>query len=513
MTIQLKLTLWYTALLGATLVIFSGLIYYALSAGLNAQLKADAIVQAGEVSRYLVEQIDAPQLYSTAVTDQDLLRFFPDLFKIIEIPKPRVLAGSGDVQIFNKDTGEIFIVTKNFVDRRVPLTESIIIAVRNGDGHFSRAMQEDISLLIYSFPVVTNRGTIGVQILQSLQPTEHMLGNVWRYLLLGTILALVLAALVGAYLAQRALQPLKTITSTAGSISQTGDLGRRLAIADTTSEVGQLATTFNQMLDQIQQLFSTQERLVADVGHELRTPLTSIQGNVEVLQRVIKAQPQSSIQTAFQGSIRDETATATQPDIIIETVQETLGEVESEAQRMSMMINDLLLVAQAESGNLVLRKESVEMDTLLLEVYRQTHQIVKQDRRDGGLEVRLGSEDQAIVHGDRQRLRQLLLNLTENAVKYTPQAGTITLGLENSNGWVKVSVHDTGIGISEENQQHIFERFYRTDKARSREMGGSGLGLNIVQWIAQAHDGYITVESKPQVGSTFTVWLPEFQHQ
>jgi len=190
-------------------------------------------------------------------------------------------------------------------------------------------------------------------------------------------------------------------------------------------------------------------------------------------------------------------------------MQETLVEVDGEVQRMSMIISDLLLVAQAESGNLVLRKEVVEMDTLLLEVYRQTRQIATWERQDGELEVRLGSEDQALVYGDRQRLRQLLLNLAENAVKYTPHSGTVTLSLTNVDGWVRISVQDTGIGISDENQRQIFERFYRTDKARNREMGGSGLGLSIVQWIAQAHDGHVTVESKPHVGSTFTLWLPE----
>lgn len=510
MTIQLKLTLWYTALLGATLIIFSGLTYYALSTGLSAQLKEDAVVQAAEVSRYLVQQLDAPKLYSSEDTEPS--RFQRGSFRLIQIPKPRVLAGSGDVQIFSMDTGEIYFITQNVFVHPVPVEDESIAAVLDGGAHFSNATQEDVPLLIYSFPVITNRGALGVQVLQSLQPIERMLENVWRYLLLGTVMALVLAALVGAYLAQRTLQPLKTITNTAGSISQTGDLGRRLAISETTSEVGQLATTFNQMLDQIQRLFQAQERLVADVGHELRTPLTSIQGNIELLRRVIKSPVHNAspvAELAYQRPTIEKPVTKAQPDIVQETIRETLVDVESETQHMGMIINDLLLVAQAESGNLVLRKEIVEMDTLLLEVYRQTRQIATRGRPEGELEVRLGSEDQALVYGDRQRLRQLLLNLAENAVKYTPYSGTVTLGLANKDGWVRVSVHDTGIGISEENQQQIFERFYRTDKARGREMGGSGLGLSIVQWIAQAHDGHVTVESKPQVGSTFTLWLPE----
>jgi signal transduction histidine kinase len=143
---------------------------------------------------------------------------------------------------------------------------------------------------------------------------------------------------------------------------------------------------------------------------------------------------------------------------------------------------------------------------VLLEVYRQTQRMVEHYKgKPDALDIRLGSEDQALVRGDRDRLRQVLMNLTENAVKYTPAGGAVTISLENRDGWVCVSIADTGIGISEEQQAAIFERFYRTDKA------GSGLGLSIAQRIAQAHDGKITVTSQMGIGSTFTVWLPEYQ--
>jgi signal transduction histidine kinase len=151
----------------------------------------------------------------------------------------------------------------------------------------------------------------------------------------------------------------------------------------------------------------------------------------------------------------------------------------------------------------------VEMDTVLLDVYRQTRRLADHYKGPGGLEVRLGSEDQALVRGDRDKLRQVVLNLAENAVKYTPAGGVVTLGVEHSKGWVKLAVSDTGIGISAEQQQLIFERFYRTDKARSRELGGSGLGLSIAQSIAQAHGGRISVTSALGEGSTFVLWLPE----
>jgi signal transduction histidine kinase len=273
-------------------------------------------------------------------------------------------------------------------------------------------------------------------------------------------------------------------------------LGRRLNISEQVSEVGQLAGTFNDMLDRIQKLFETQDRLIADVSHELRTPLTTIQGNIELLQRMTGAASREPDQ-ASNGQA--------------ELLRETLTEVEHETNRMSRMISDLLLLAQADSGALQLQWAPVEMDTLLLELYRQTRRLADLRKGPNGLEIRIGSEDQALVWGDEGRLRQILLNLTDNAIKYTPTGGTVTLSLRNEGGWVKIIVNDTGIGIHPESLPHIFDRFYRTDKARSREFGGSGLGLSIVQWIAQAHEGRVTVESEPHKGSTFTLWLPEYE--
>ena len=188
-----------------------------------------------------------------------------------------------------------------------------------------------------------------------------------------------------------------------------------------------------------------------------------------------------------------------------------MDEVENETARMSTLINDLLLLAQADSGVLKLQMEPVEMDTLLLDVYRQARRMAEHQKGAGALSILLGQRGPGPGHGRPSRLHQLLLNLVDNAIKYTPSGGSITLSLDNSDGWVRVAVRDTGIGISPEQQQHIFDRFYRTDKARSREQGGSGLGLSIVAWLAQAHNGRVTVESTLQQGSTFTLWLPEYR--
>ncbi len=480
MTIRLRLTLWYTALLGATLIFFSVIVYSALATNLQAQVVQDSQREAVSVANAVSQQIERD------------LRKLPE-GEAIDFPSLNYFASSVAVQVINLE-GRIVKQSDNLANMTVPDYTDALPAVAQGLTHRYRAVLGDQPLLVYSVPLVIGGQVLGaVQIVRPIGAAEDALAQVGRYLIIGTGLSLVVAAVVGALLARRELLPLAEITRTAGGISRAKDLDLRLALEDTDTEIGELAATFNEMLDRIQKLFKGQERLVADVSHELRTPLTTIRGNMDLLQRMA-----SSIRN---GPPSEE---------LLHEFADIVDEVESETTRMSTLINDLLLLAQADSGVLKLQMEPVELDTVLLDVYRQARRIAEHRKGPGALAIQLGSEDQALVLGDRARLHQLLLNLVDNAIKYTPSGGAITLSLENSGGWVRVTVHDTGIGISPEQQQHIFDRFYRTDKARSREQGGSGLGLSIVAWLAQAHDGRVTVESTLHQGSTFFVWLPEY---
>jgi len=329
-----------------------------------------------------------------------------------------------------------------------------------------------------SSPIVIADRPIGiVQVAQGLSGMDDALRGARRVLMFGSLLLLVLAALGGAVLARAALAPINAISETANQITQTGDLDQRIPIVDPNDEIGQLTATFNDMLSRLEALFQAQERLVADVSHELRTPLTTIQGNLDLLKR---------------GGIEDPAMRT-----------EALRVIGDETGRMRRLISDLLLLAQADAG-MALHKQPVEMDTLLLDVYRQAQVMAN----GVGVNVRLGAEDQALVLGDADRLRQLLLNLVDNSIKYTPAGGDVTLTLKREADWVQVGVQDTGIGIAPEDLVHIFDRFYRADPSRTRP-GGSGLGLAIAQWIAQAHGGRIQAESRPGQGSRFTVWLPD----
>jgi two-component system OmpR family sensor kinase len=231
------------------------------------------------------------------------------------------------------------------------------------------------------------------------------------------------------------------------------------------------------MLQRLDNFFQAQVRLSADVSHELRTPLTAIRGNVDLLRRVAASNPNE--------------------------LNEALTVIDSELDRMSRIVVDLLLLSQADAG-LSLRMQPVELDTIILDVYRQAQVMAN------GVNIQLGHEDQALVQGDPDRLKQLLINLVVNAIKHTPADGNVTLSLYREPEWVRVIVADTGRGIASTDLPHIFERFYR---AKLDGQTGSGLGLSIAQWIAQAHGGQITVTSELGKGSAFTLWLPTKNNQ
>ena len=267
-------------------------------------------------------------------------------------------------------------------------------------------------------------------------------------------------------------RPLDDIAKTANEITRSDDLSLRVPYSERTDEIGVLARALNQTLERIDRQFQTQQRLLADVSHELRTPLTAIRGNVDLMDRMGEGDPLS------------------------------LESIRIEVDRMTRLVGDLTLLARADAGGLPLEMKPVELDNLLFEVYRQFSVIQKP------VEATVTAVDQVSVMGDADRLKQLFINLIDNAIKYTPDGGHVSISLSKLNGWAKFEVQDTGLGIPPEDLPHIFDRFYRVDKARARAQGGSGLGLSIAKWVAKAHGGNIEVESEVGVGTTFTVNLP-----
>jgi signal transduction histidine kinase len=336
---------------------------------------------------------------------------------------------------------------------------------------------QDIHLRVLSVPLEIGGRPIGtLQLASSLAVVDATLRALVTVLLVGSVIAIALAALIGWLSTKRALAPLEAVTQTALQITRADDLSRRISYqGPADDEVGQLITTFNQTLARLENLFHTQRRFVADVGHELRTPLTVIKGNVDLMRRM--------------GCSDDE----------------SLVGIENEVDRLTRLVGDLLLLAQAESGKLPLDRRLVELDGLVLEGIQQMS-VLARDK----LQLRLGEFDQVQVCGDQDRLKQVLVNLIGNAINYTPSGGEVVVGLSKVAKQAKLTVHDTGPGIPSEDLPHVFERFYRGEKSRTRSRDGKGfgLGLSIAYWIVRNHAGRIEVDSKENQGTTFVVWLP-----
>ncbi|HEY3343799.1 MAG TPA: HAMP domain-containing sensor histidine kinase [Anaerolineaceae bacterium] len=330
---------------------------------------------------------------------------------------------------------------------------------------------------VLSVPLQVNGREIAVlQIGSSLALIDTTQQTMLIVLAATALVSMVLAGL-GAWLTTgRTLAPLETVTQVATHITRADDLSRRIPFSGKPSdEVGQLIVAFNETMSRLETLFTAQRRFLADVSHELRTPLTVIKGNVGLLRRI--------------GT----------------TDEESLESIEAEVDRLTRLVGDLLLLAQAESGKMPLDMRPVELDTVLLEVFQQMR-ILAGDR----LQIKLTDIDQVQVVGDRDRIKQVLLNLVGNAIKYTPAGGQVLLSLAKSNEQARLLIKDTGPGIPAPDLPHIFERFYRAEKSRTRTREGSGfgLGLSIAYWIVRNHNGRIEVDSKEGSGTTFCVWLP-----
>jgi heavy metal sensor kinase len=456
------------------LVILGTALYYSLYLTLNAEVN-QTMKEAWQTVAASARPRVYPQLGLVVSHFLDL-----DVFA-----SPPIYVQAVDLQ------GRVKRTSTNLGEMTLPHPSAVITEALQGKKVWLEHHTPDTHLRILSQPLVLGDVPIGVlQVGTSLTNIDRALRQLLTILGLGGVVAIVLSAAVGFFLASRALGPIDRITQTALQITRTEDLSQRIKQIGPQDEVGRLTTTFNEMLDRIERLFRTQQRFIADVSHELRTPLTVIRGNVDILERVNMAVAQpSSAKPSGNGQLR-------------EALAESLAAIEQEADRMARLINDLLLLAQADAG-VQLRHELVEVDDLLLDVYRQGQALAD------GVNVQLIASDHGLVAGDPDRLKQLLLNLVDNAIKYTPKGGQVSLRLTREPGWVRIDVSDTGIGIPAEDLPHIFERFYRVDKARSRKNGGTGLGLSIARWIADAHGGYIDVESGVGEGTTFTVWLPE----
>src|SRR5574341_1617860 len=457
MSLRLRLTLLYSTLVGGIFLVFGVVVYILITIILLNQVDD---MLAGTVRDIVnVTQVNAIGQVNT-----------------ISLPALDMTANTY-VQVWGRD-GKLKSTSPGISAMIHPLDP---VGLQSGRPIYRENTINGIHLRVLSVPLQVGDHPVAVlQVATSLTVVDSARGNLLNILFSSAIISAGLAALGSWLVLGRTLAPLRTVTETAQAINRADDLSRRIPYTGLANdEIGSLIESFNQTLERLENLFTSQQRFLADVSHELRTPLTVIKGNVDLMRRMKQLD------------------------------EESLSSIDQEAGRLTRLVGGLLLLAQAESGKLSLNLKAVELDTLLLEVFHEMRVLAS-----GKVHIKLADIDQVQVNGDRDRLKQVLLNLVGNAIQYTPQGGEVFLSLAKIGEQARIIVRDTGPGIPAEDLPFIFERFYRAEKSRTRsKSSGFGLGLSIAQWIVENHGGTIEVESKEGQGTTFAIWLPLYSDQ
>ena len=455
MSLRLRLTLLYSTFMGGILLIFGAAVYIL-------------------VNVILLNQVDT--MLAGVVRDITEVAKVDSIgeLSLISLP-PLDMTSNAYVQVWGPD--EKIIATSPSIGA---LTKSLDPAgLQAGLTNYEDSYLDGAHLRVLSVPLKYGRRMIGtLQVGASLSVVDATRSNLLSVMAVIAVVAVLMAGIGSWIVLGRALSPLEAITDTVDQINRADDLSRRIPFQEQNEdEVGDLVVSFNQTLERLESLFTSQQRFLADVSHEFRTPLTVIKGNVDLIRHMKQAD------------------------------EESLSSIDHEAGRLTRLVGGLLMLAQAESGKLTLVLKPVELDLLLTEVFTEMRVLA-----GSKVHVHLNEIDQVMVNGDRDRLKQVLLNLVSNAIQYTPQGGDVFLSMTKIGLQARIIVRDTGPGIPAEDLPHIFDRFYRAEKSRTRSTtSGFGLGLSIANWIVEHHGGQIKVESKEGKGTTFVIWLSIFK--
>lgn len=464
-SIRIRLTVWYTGLLTVTLLILGGASYILLYYSLFHQMD----VSLNSVAKTVSERAHAR---ASAVVPSEIEEIFRRFFGFSPwVPYFQMLDPSG-----NRDSRQ-----SSQFSTKLPLSKGAMDNALHGIPSYETVEGlGEYPVRILNLPVMDSGRMISlIQVGMSLKSM-----NETRFLFLVIMagilpIGLLLSGYGGWLLARRALRPVDEMTAAARRISAE-QLGERLNETGTGDELDNLAKTLNQMLVRLDVAFSQVRRFSADASHELQTPLTILKGEIELALRSTRT-----------------------PEEYRETLESSLEEVD----RISQLVEGLLLLARAEAGVLRMDRQPVELGEVLEDTRRRL-QVVAESR---SIDLRRGTVEPVIVGGDRERLQRMVLNLAENAIKYTKASGHVTLSLKREGQWAVLLVSDNGIGIPEDDRAQIFRPFYRSEGARSLEVKGTGLGLSIAASIAHAHGGTIEVESELGSGSTFRVSIPSIR--
>ncbi len=455
-SVRTRLTLWYAGVLALSLIAFAALVYSAAANVFYERQDESLRSTAQTVASAYLEEFE--EQHSSGKAGQLVLAelIFPNRY----------------VQVADVN-GNSIAASRNLASPiSIPAS-----ALTEANARKASLVSVD-GLRIAVVPLTPEQNVGYAMVAEPLSVVDESLRRLRRDFFAGVPLILLLASVGGSFLARKSLLPMASMNRQTQRISAE-NLSARLDVTNSRDEVGRLAVTINDVLSRLEASFKQQQRFIADASHELRTPLAVLRGETEVALTKTRS---------------------------VEEYQNSLSLIKDEAERLSRIVEDLFILArQPLDVPVQLLKEPVSLNDVVSDCARAA-QILGAPK---GLQVQTENAAESIVlAGDEELIKRMILNLLDNAVKYTNEGGSIAVELARHNGNVQIVVRDTGIGIPPAAQPHVFDRFYRVDKARSRASGGAGLGLSIVSWIVAAHGGSVRLESAPGRGSKFTVNLP-----
>jgi heavy metal sensor kinase len=461
-SIRFRLTVWYAGLLAGLLVLFGFSVYLGLSQYLGWTMEETLSQQA--------KQIGSAWLGEVGVSGESYVAE-----EINEHFSPKI--NGRFVRITRSDGGVMYLSDEPESKRFDPSLVPPLKAQAGQESLREELLSGDGGLMIFALPFTAKDGArYVIEVGASSHEIERALHGLLLAIAIGLPVVVTVAIAGGYLLMRRALRPIDEITQSAERITSR-NLGERLPAPKTGDELERLSVGLNRMIARLDESFQHIDRFSADASHELRTPLTILRGELE--------------------------AAAQQRQITLE-LRETLGSALEETERLSRIVESLMAISRLDAGEA--RVDLARFD--LAELASSTTEQMRLLAEDKNIALRCEAERHVRVVGDSARLKQVIVNLVDNAIKYTPAGGFVVVKVYASNGRAALEVKDNGVGIPPEAAPHIFERFYRVDKARSRQMGGAGLGLSIIKAIVTAHGGQVRVESVEGKGSRFLIELP-----
>jgi heavy metal sensor kinase len=458
---DVKMTLWYIFTFLISVLIICGFLYLRLGHQLIKELDQFLLDETKEIERALSRE--SKETYFLMRFEDDVMtrKYYPFFFQILDPNGKPLFISRGFREIGYESKDLVLVNAKKSKETR----EKIHSPTR-------RTPYRIISTPVYRDGKLTEIIQLGTHLHFVRKNLVHFRNNI----LVAIPIIVVLGAMGGWILARRSLSPIGYIASKAQSITSE-NLSERLSPRGTGDEMDDLIGTINGMIARLESSFKRMAEFTADASHELKTPLCALRGEAELL-------------------LSKERAT--------EEYEEGMAHFIERFDHLNRMINDLILLSKSDSSQVELNMVPLRLDLLIQDI-GNLFQILAEQKN---IVLRIDLCQEMVVMGDKMRLQQLFTNLIDNAVKFTPERGSIRICVEKDRDFVKVKVVDTGMGIPKEEQENIFKRFYRVDKSRSKETGGVGLGLSIAEWIVHAHHGRIEVDSELNKGSTFTVYLP-----